>query len=163
MVGPKDRPSNHVNLKGTIMKTNLLLCAALVAADLLVQAAQAADPAVASALAPTQINTPMGPLSRADVKAQTRLAMQRNEIPRGEANWPNLASDPPSSTSRAIVKADTRIALATGAIPRGESDLVHSAAEPTSTLLRATVKAEARFSEERGLIPRGEANIGPQF
>ncbi len=137
------------------MKTTLLVGA--LAAVLVLPAAYAADPNAATLVASS---TTQPALSRAQVKQETRAAELSNQIPRGQAAWPDASLYTPSHTVRAEVKAETRVAEARGLIPRGESDLNNAAyLTPNSVLPRAEVKAETRAAEAARQIPRGESNV----
>ena len=138
------------------MKTTLLVGA--LAAVLALPAAYAADANSPTLVASSTATQPA--LSRAQVKQETRAAELSNQIPRGQAAWPDASLYTPSTTARAEVKAQTRIAEARGLIPRGESEL-HNAAyvTPGSVLPRAEVKAETRAAVANHQIQRGESNV----
>jgi hypothetical protein len=95
--------------------------------------------------------------TRGEVKAETRTAIARGEMPStGTATAPEKeARTPKSTTSRASVKADTRTALASGERMPAEGRPTEKL--PRTTMqARADVKAEAKAANKAGQTRAGE-------
>jgi len=106
------------------------------------------------------------PVSRADVKAETRAAEKSGKLtPAGEG--PEVKVSRTSTKTRAERKADTLAARRAGTLdPAGDADIARNdrkiAAQPT-TVSRAARKAETRAQEKSGqLIPAGEGPGAPR-
>lgn len=148
------------------MKTSLLSIGASVAIAFSLQSAFAAD-VVAAAVTPSQsvisVNPTIAlaatPITRAEVKAETRDAERLGLIPRGEARLAHPDYVTRSNLSRAEVKRETRVAMAAGLIPRGQEEVRLASDSTVSTLSRADVKAQARLAEQLREIPRGQSNL----
>jgi hypothetical protein len=126
--------------------------AALLAASLLCHAAAA--------------QTSSAPLTRAEVKAETRAAEKAGKLtPAGQG--PEVKVSRKSGTTRAQRKADTLAARKAGQLePPGDAEtetLDRQLAGQRSTVSRASVKAETRAEEKAGLlIPAGERANAPR-
>jgi hypothetical protein len=106
------------------------------------------------------------PMSRAEVKAETRAAEKAGKLtPAGEG--PEFKVPRTSNKTRAERKADTLAARKAGALdPAGDADIAlqdrKTRAQPT-TVSRAARKAETRAEEKSGqLIPAGEGPGAPK-
>jgi hypothetical protein len=134
------------------MSSRTILTTATLAASVLCQVALA--------------QTASDPVSRANVKAETRAAERAGKLtPAGEG--PEFKVPRTSTTTRAERKADTRAARKAGTLePAGDADIAMSdrkiRAQPT-TVNRAARKAETRAEEKSGqLIPAGEGPGAPR-
>jgi hypothetical protein len=98
-----------------------------------------------------------GPVSRAQVRAETAAAVAAGEIARGEGT-PNepRGGNIVSTRARADVRAETVSAVREGRIARGEQQ-PFDAQVFVATKTRPEVKAETLVAMRLGLIPRGEA------
>jgi hypothetical protein len=106
------------------------------------------------------------PLTRAEVKAETRAAEKAGKlVPAGEG--PEFAVSTKSNTTRAKRKADTRAAEKAGEIPRaGDAEIAMQDEETRAqktTVNRAERKAQTRALEKSGrLVPAGEGPDAPK-
>jgi hypothetical protein len=108
------------------------------------------------------------PMTRADVKAETRAAAKGGKLaPTDEGVVPGPATEPKSNKSRAERKAETKAARAKGELePTGEAGDLKS--DPsnipsTSTKTRAQRRAEVRAAEKAHAIPpAGEGPDAPK-
>jgi len=106
------------------------------------------------------------PLTRAEVKAETRAAEKAGKlVPAGEG--PRFPVSTSSNTTRAKRKADTRAAEKAGEIPpAGDADVAMQDEETRAqktTVNRADRKAQTRALEKAGkLVPAGEGPDAPK-
>ena len=107
------------------------------------------------------------PLSRAQVKAETRAAEKSGQLtPAGQGGAPSVRTEAPGpAKTRAQRKAETIEARKAGALAQaGPTQKADDAdrAKPT-TRSRAERKAETREAEKKGeLIPAGEGQAAPK-
>lgn len=106
------------------------------------------------------------PLSRADVKAETRAAAKAGKlVPAGEG--PQFPVSGKSNTTRAERKTDTRAAAKAHQImPAGDADIAMqdraARAQPTA-VNRADRKSDTRWLQQsRKLVPAGEGPDAPK-
>jgi len=115
--------------------------------------------ACALVLQPAYAQGSASPLSRADVKAQTRAANEAGELaPAGALGPEREPKAAKSNKERAPVKAETRRLNKAGQLaPAGPLGPEREPQAATSNKERAPVKAETREAVKAGTIPRGEA------
>lgn len=106
-----------------------------------------------------------GPMTRTEVKAETRAANKAGELNKGgNVGVTNPAADVASTKARSDVKADTKAAAQAGELKSGNVTLAApvppKAANSTGGKTRAEVKAEARAANKAGKLSDG--NIGMQ-
>ncbi len=106
------------------------------------------------------------PLSRADVKAETRAAEKAGKLtPAGQGGAPAAAAASGPTKTRAQRKAETIAARKAGALaPAGSTQKADNAdrAKPT-TNSRAERKAETREASKKGeLVPAGQGSPAPK-
>jgi hypothetical protein len=90
-------------------------------------------------------------LSRSEVKAETRAANAKGELPVGERQV--VKPQTPSTRTRAERKAETRALAAQGQLPaRGESYAPDVSSSTVSTVDRRAVKAETAAANEAGSL-----------
>jgi hypothetical protein len=108
--------------------------------------------------------TDAAPLTRSEVKAETRAAETSHQLtPAGEAVYPLPQKQPPSTYTRKQRKSTTLLARKSGdLLPAGDAAVENKAAKdlahaPRSTKTRAQRKAETlAAAKAHQLIPAGE-------
>jgi hypothetical protein len=122
--------------------------------------------AVASLLCHAAMAQTAAPVSRAEVKAETRAAEKAGKlVPAGEG--PEFVVPKTSNTTRAKRKADTRAAEKAGEIPpAGDAEIAaqdQAIRAQKTTTNRAERKAQTRALEKSGgLTPAGEGPDAPK-
>jgi len=122
--------------------------------------------AMASLLCTATFGQSNAPLTRAEVKAETRAAEKAHQlVPAGPG--PDFPVSRSSNTTRAQRKADTRAAEKAGQIaPAGDAEIALQDQETRAqktTVNRAERKAQTRALEKAGkLTPAGEGPDAPR-
>jgi hypothetical protein len=101
------------------------------------------------------------PLSRADVKAETKAAAKAGQLtPAGEGSTPMDKPTTKSTKTRAERKAETKAAVKAGAIPKAGEISPPATPSTGPTASRADVKADTKAAVKAGTIPKaGEAPL----
>ena len=106
------------------------------------------------------------PLTRAQVKAETRAAEKAGQLtPAGQGSAPSVkASDVGPAKTRAERKAETMAARKAGQLtPAGQGSGPVTAAAPGPAKTRAQRKAETLEAAKKGeLVPAGEGSPAPK-